>query len=87
VDPDWSYYGSLIFESRSGRHVGWINGRSQTGWQVFHTDGHPLGAVLQDGEVRDFRDALLGRLTTPPTDDLVLDGVARILDTSLKHFA
>ncbi|MCC6628480.1 MAG: hypothetical protein IT340_13910 [Chloroflexi bacterium] len=86
VDPDWSYYGSLIFDSRTGRHVGWVNARSQTGWQVFHTNGHLLGAVLLDGDVRDYRDALLGRVAAQPTDEQVLDGVTRILDASLSRF-
>ena len=86
VDPDWSYYGSLIFQPSTGQHVGWVNQRSQTGWDVFHTRGHLLGQVLLSGEVRDFRGALLGRVTPEPDDAQVLDGVARILDTSLDRF-
>jgi hypothetical protein len=86
VDPDWSYYGSLIFLVRDGRQVGWVNARSQTGWQVFHTHGHPLGMVLLSGEVNDFRGALLGRVPADPKDEQVLDGVARILDAGLDRF-
>lgn len=86
VDPDWSYYGSLIFQPSTGSHVGWVNARSQTGWQVFHTGNHLLGAVLLNGEVRDYRDALLGRVSPEPSDDQVLDGVAKILDTTLARF-
>ena len=86
VDPDWSYYGSLIFDPTTGRHVGWVHQRSQTGWQVFHTQGHMRGAVLLTGEVNDYRDALLGRVGAEPSDDQVLDGVAKILDTTLGRF-
>lgn len=86
VDPDWSYYGSLIFDPRTGEHVGWVNARSQTGWQVFHRQGHLLGAVLLTGEVNDYRGALLGRVPANPADDQVLDGIAKILDTTLSRF-
>jgi hypothetical protein len=75
VDPDWSYYGSLIFDTSTGQHVGWVNARSQTGWQVFHRNNHLLGAVLLTGEVNDYRDGLLGRVATDPSDDQALDGV------------
>jgi hypothetical protein len=86
VDPDWSYYGSLIFNPTTGNHGGWVNARSQTGWQVFHTHGHLLGAVLLTGEVTDYRDALLGRVANDPSGDQVLDGIAKILDTGLGRF-
>jgi hypothetical protein len=86
VDPDWSYYGSLIFMTQTGQHVGWVNGRAQTGWQVFHTNGHLLGAVLLTGEVQDYRGAERARLAATPSDDQVLDGVARILDETLSDF-
>jgi hypothetical protein len=88
VDPDWSYYGSLIFDPSTGEQLGWVNQRAQTGWQVFHTQGHMLGAVLLSGEVNDFRGALLGRVnaTPEPTDQDVLAGMAKILDTSLARF-
>lgn len=86
VDPDWSYYGSLIFDPATGQQVGWVNQRSQTGWQVFQTQGNLLGVVLLTGEVNDYRDALLGRIAPNPSDDQVLDGVAKILDTTLGRF-
>jgi hypothetical protein len=86
VDPDWSYYGSLIFQPSTGRHVGWVNARAQTGWQVFHTGGNLLGAVLLTGEVNDYRGAPLGRVSAEPPDHEVLEGVARILDATLDRF-
>jgi hypothetical protein len=86
VDPDWSYYGSLIFLTRTGQQLGWVNQRSQTGWQAFHTHGHPFGSVLLTGEVSDHRGSLLGRVQPEPGDEQVLDGIARLLDAGLARF-
>jgi hypothetical protein len=86
VDPDWSYYGSLIFIPTTGASVGWVNARSQTGWQIFHTRGNLLGAVLLTGEVQDHRGALLGRVPADPSDEQVLDGVAKVLDSTLAAY-
>ena len=86
VDPDWSYYGSLIFQPATGRHVGWVNARSQTGWQVFHTNGHPLGQVLLTGDVHDYRGARVGEVGKEPDDEQALTAVGRILDSTLAGF-
>lgn len=87
VDPDWSYYGSLIFTAGTGEQVGWINARSQTGWQVFHTQGHLLGVILLNGQVNDFRGAQIGQISAnEPTDAEVLSGLAKIMDSALARF-
>lgn len=86
VDPDWSYIGSLIFQPSTGKHVGWVNGRAQTGWQVFHTNGNLLGAVLLTGEVTDYSDGMLGRVAPQATEEQALEGVARLLDATLARF-
>ncbi len=86
ADPDWNLIGSLIFQPSTGKHVGWVNGKAQTGWQVFHTNGHPLGAVLLSGQVTDYRGTELGRVPTEPSDEQVLAGVAQILDATLDRF-
>ena len=81
VDPDWSYYGSLIFDPTSGHHVGWINARSQTGWQVFHTRATFLARFASAAKSMTSATPSLRRVNANPDSNQVLDGVATMPST------